>query len=201
MPAIFSEQQKGTIRLRMLEIGFQLIKKFGLKRMTIESVAKASGLAKGTFYTFFPSKEEFVFEIMQQKRTVVKQKLEERHQKHGPLDREQYRAYLQDVRDSDLGIYSYLTEEDVAWLHARWPEEYRLDPNVDERTTKWMLGHLGGLRPDCDWRILANCWKAMAILDINRELLYPEVYEQTLGLYREALLNYLYGEEERLQSK
>ena len=62
MPAIFSEQQKEKLREQLLITGFELLKQFGYRKMTIDDITKKCAIAKGTFYRFFKSKEDFVYE-------------------------------------------------------------------------------------------------------------------------------------------
>ena len=56
MPAIFSEQQKEKLREQLLITGFELLKQFGYRKMTIDDITKKCAIAKGTFYRFFKSK-------------------------------------------------------------------------------------------------------------------------------------------------
>ena len=53
MPAIFSEEQKEKLQISLMTTGFELLKKYGYRRMTIDEVTKSCGIAKGTFYHFF----------------------------------------------------------------------------------------------------------------------------------------------------
>lgn len=59
MPAIFSEEERKGLRLRMLDIGWELLRERGFRALRVEDVARRAGLAKGTFYHFFPSKDDF----------------------------------------------------------------------------------------------------------------------------------------------
>jgi len=60
----FSEQERKTITERLLDSAEELFCEYGLKKVTIEEIAKASVIAKGSFYNFFPSKEELYFIIL-----------------------------------------------------------------------------------------------------------------------------------------
>lgn len=60
----FSSQEKQTITERLLHVAEKLFCEYGLKKVTIEEIAKASLIAKGSFYTFYPSKEELYFELL-----------------------------------------------------------------------------------------------------------------------------------------
>lgn len=57
MPAAFTGQQRENLRLRLLEAGRKTLPIVGLKKVSIEELAAMAGIAKGSFYTFFDSKE------------------------------------------------------------------------------------------------------------------------------------------------
>ena len=78
----FSAGEREIIRQRLMREGERLFAAFGVKKVTVDEIVRATGIAKGTFYTFYPSKEHLYIEInfqLQQKlfeniETVVKKK-------------------------------------------------------------------------------------------------------------------------------
>jgi AcrR family transcriptional regulator len=75
-PRIFTTTQREELRIRMLDAGFELIKKHGMTHASVEKITQAAGLGKSTFYNFFSSKEEFVTDIMEYQRDREKQHFE-----------------------------------------------------------------------------------------------------------------------------
>jgi AcrR family transcriptional regulator len=65
MPKGFSEQEKVRIRQSLLERGRELFEQYGLKKTSVEELARAAGISKGAFYLFFNSKEELFLEILE----------------------------------------------------------------------------------------------------------------------------------------
>lgn len=65
MPKTFTEKEKEIIRNSLIQNGRELFSIFGLKKTSISELTKAAGIAQGTFYTFFDSKEELYFEILE----------------------------------------------------------------------------------------------------------------------------------------
>ena len=57
------ERAAQETRARLLKTGLKLIKKYGLENISVENITAATGVAKGTFYTYFKRKEDIVFEI------------------------------------------------------------------------------------------------------------------------------------------
>lgn len=71
MPKPFSEHEKETIRLQLREKGKKLFEKQGLKKTSVDELAKAVSISKGAFYLFYESKEELFLEIMEQIETEI----------------------------------------------------------------------------------------------------------------------------------
>ncbi len=60
----FDEREKTIIRERLLTRGKETFARYGLQKTTIRTLAKAAGISTGSFYLFFPSKEDLFFEIL-----------------------------------------------------------------------------------------------------------------------------------------
>lgn len=59
----FSDNEKEVIRQRLLTEGERLFTTFGLKKVSIDEIIAATGIAKGSFYAFYPSKEHLFMDI------------------------------------------------------------------------------------------------------------------------------------------
>lgn len=195
MPAIFNEENKELIQQKMLDNGFELIKKYGVKRMTVAEIAKASGLAKGTFYTFFPSKEEFVYQIILKRRDMVKTKYIELIEKYGQIGRKELEEFFAYIREADISAYKYMTEQDLNYLATKWPKEYNFNPKADEETTLWLMKYMKDINKDVNWKVLANFMKTLAMMEMSQDMLHADALAETSAVFREGILDYLYRKE------
>jgi len=71
----FTDREREIIRNDLVATGRELFGTFGLKKTSIEDLTKAVGIAQGSFYTFFNSKEELYLEVMDREGEAIKQKL------------------------------------------------------------------------------------------------------------------------------
>lgn len=60
MSAAFTIEQQDNIRVQLFETGIRLMSEVGVQHMTVSKLTNAAGIAKGSFYNFFESKEDFV---------------------------------------------------------------------------------------------------------------------------------------------
>ena len=77
MPKTFTEKEKEIIRNTLIQKGSELFSKYGLKKTSITELTNAAGIAQGTFYNFYDSKEELYFEILELEEANSEQDLEE----------------------------------------------------------------------------------------------------------------------------
>ena len=61
----FSENEKQRINSKLLLEGARLFTTYGIKKVTIDELVEAVGIAKASFYTFYESKEYLYLEIVQ----------------------------------------------------------------------------------------------------------------------------------------
>ena len=77
MPKTFTEKEITAIRNTLIREGRELFNRYGLKKTSISQQTEASGIAQGTFYRFFDSKEELYFEILKLEESNSDQFLED----------------------------------------------------------------------------------------------------------------------------
>lgn len=65
MPRSFDTKEREQIKITLSEAGERLFSKYGHKKTTVDDIAKEAGIAKGSFYSFFPSKEALYFHILE----------------------------------------------------------------------------------------------------------------------------------------
>lgn len=69
--AKFTEKEKEEIRQCLLTKGKELFTRYGLDKTSIDDLVQGCGIAKGSFYKFFSSKEELFFIILQKQEEVT----------------------------------------------------------------------------------------------------------------------------------
>ncbi len=65
MPKGFTQAEKEQIQRDLLLKGKALIIENGFKKTSVSSITKAVGIAKGSFYMFYESKEELFIDILE----------------------------------------------------------------------------------------------------------------------------------------
>ena len=59
----FSDKEKEMIRDRLRSEGEKLFSAHGLRKVTVDDIVQAAGIAKGSFYSFYENKEYLFMDI------------------------------------------------------------------------------------------------------------------------------------------
>lgn len=65
MPRAFSEGEQQLIRSRLLAAGKRLVAERGIRGVVVEELAREAGIAKGSFYAFYPSREDLILSVLE----------------------------------------------------------------------------------------------------------------------------------------
>lgn len=147
MPAIFSEEERKGLRLRMLDIGWELLRERGFRALRVEDVARRAGLAKGTFYHFFPSKDAFLQEMVAENRRELSAGLEELLAVDGGPEEGRVRACLHELWHSERLVFRCVGLEDYRRVCQTLPEGFQLGPVAGSGIIGGLLKHVA---PECD---------------------------------------------------
>lgn len=58
MGKAFSDIEREAVRNRLIEVGEDCFNRYGLQKASVEEITENAGIGRGTFYRFFPSKED-----------------------------------------------------------------------------------------------------------------------------------------------
>ena len=75
MPKKFTDKEKEIIKKSLIKTGNEHFSIYGLQKTSITDLTKSVGIAQGSFYNFFNSKEELYFEILENEEAETEQYL------------------------------------------------------------------------------------------------------------------------------
>ena len=143
----------------------------GIRATTVEQLARASGISKGAFYLFYPSKEALFFAIVEEVETTMQARLEEQvaEAPHDAL-RLLLRASLQ-ARDENPLFDVAISEEAVAVMRTMPPEEQEAFLRRDIEMTRSIAARLAaaGVTVKVSPEVLAGLLRAMVFVGMHRD--------------------------------
>ena len=193
---VFTEAERAEYREKMLAAGFDLRKQYGMTHMSVAKITEAAGIGVSTFYNFFPSKEAYVYDVMEYRKRMIPvfiKKALNGKEKAGPAET---RNYLKIMIDEDYSIFPSLSPEDEKRLLEMLPEQVRPDLQKETRTSMMFFQQMEGIRPDVNIALVTNLIKIYVLGAEGRELLHDAAYEETMERMRDVIIYEIFGRTE-----
>ena len=193
---VFTEAERAEYREKMLAAGFDLLKQYGMTHMSVAKITEAAGIGVSTFYNFFPSKEAYVYDVMEYRKRMIPvfiKKALNGKEKAGPAET---RNYLKIMIDEDYSIFPSLSPEDEKRLLEMLPEQVRPDLQKETRTSIMFFQQMEGIRPDVNIALVTNLIKIYVLGAEGRELLHDAAYEETMERMRDVIIYEIFGRTE-----
>ncbi|AJS58737.1 TetR/AcrR family transcriptional regulator [Paenibacillus sp. IHBB 10380] len=122
MPKIVTEHEKEMVREAMYTKGIELIRKKGVKRVTVEDITNATNIGKGSFYSYYNSKEELLYTIIKKSENRMFEKVESVLSEKIKLKERLIKA-LKEIYLAADSIVLYVSPSDIEYLLRKLPDE------------------------------------------------------------------------------
>mgnify|MGYP004501202097 FL=1 len=190
---VFTEEERAEYREKMLNAGFELLKQYGMTHMSVAKITEAAGIGVSTFYNFFSSKEEYVYEVIKYRRKMIPEFIKialNGKEKAGP---EETRTYLKMMIDEKYSVFPSLTPDDEQRLLNMLPEQAGPNLQLETETSYKFFQYMDGVRPDINIALVTNLIKVYVLAAEGRDILHDKAYEETMERMRDLILYELFG--------
>lgn len=116
MPRKLTEYEIQEQKDYMYQKGITLIREKGVMNITLEDITQASQMAKGSFYRYYKTKEQFLYEVIKRNEAYYFSKM---------IEDKDIKKSFEKYFLSDKFLFSYLLPEDLDYLLRRLPKEFR----------------------------------------------------------------------------
>ncbi|MBP3233345.1 MAG: hypothetical protein J6M65_02820 [Eubacterium sp.] len=180
MPKIFTEENRESLRIKLLDEGFIMSKKGGLSSVNIDKLTADSYIAKGTFYNLFVNKSEFMYHMMIHERNRAKDKLVSYLNDKGKLTKDSLKDYLMWLSSENPNVFAYLTEAEKKRLVSSWKDKYIEDEDNDSETMNMLISLIDTPSKNTDWKLACNYMKLLAVSLTMRNIFIQDNYEDMI---------------------
>lgn len=196
MPKIVSEEEREKVREAIYQKTIVLIRQKGIRGITVDDIANAVGISKGSFYHYYPSKEAGLYEVIRRSESELFGSMEE-NMSHMPIEKIQIRKFFHEIFLAPESIILFLSPIDLEVLLRKLPQEYR--DREDEKITDYFqrclnLLHLNENQMEVV-ALLTDCLGVIATKGAFRE----KSTQKALDILIDAISDYLVGEKGDVQ--
>ena len=193
MPNAFTEEESKRIRQELILAGIRLSKELGVQKMSVEKLTAAVGIAKGSFYLFFGSKEDFILEVAayasEETQKMLLKKLNGRTQ----MSAHEFMEFFNEYLHSDLDLMNGLTVSDFYWLKNHIKKQVLFDPDIQIKTAQFWLSLISDVREGVDTGTFVNLIKSIYAIREHSDTMVIASLENSVRILLHTIEIYISG--------
>ena len=196
MPTAFTNEEMKQIRSKLITAGIRLSRELGLHKMSIEKLTEAVGIAKGSFYLFFGSKEDFILEIARYTGEETQKLLISKLNGRSQMSAHEFIEFFDEYLHSEFDVMSRLTVNDFLWLQKHIKKQALFDPDSQVKTAELWLSLIDDVREGVDVGTFVNLIKSIYAIREHRDTMVKGSIESSIQVMLRAVEIYISGKGE-----
>ncbi|WP_163579368.1 TetR/AcrR family transcriptional regulator [Gracilibacillus saliphilus] len=195
----FSSREREIIQKELFEKGKELFGQFGIKKTSVEELTKAVGISKGAFYSFYNSKEELFFDILEHFESEFRERLLEDAFQPGINPKESLKHFLKKaiVMMEENPILDQFQKGEMNYLIRKLPEEKLKEHFGDEND--FFLQFVEeqkrrGIFEDYESKAVSGVFKMIFFVNMNKDGFDEDSYDEVIELLVDMVSSYLIKE-------
>lgn len=193
MPIAFTEEEMTKLRHELILAGIRLSRELGLQRMSVEKITSAVGIAKGSFYIFFDSKEDFILEIADYANRETEKMLLAALNGRRQMSAHEFIIFFNTYIHSDYDLMGGLTVNDFFWLQKHIKKQDLFDPDAQLKTAQLWLSLINDVRDGVDVGTFINLIKSIYAIREHSDTMVKASIENSIQVILRTIEIYISG--------
>ena len=189
MPIAFTEEEMTKLRHELMLAGIRLSREMGLQRMSVEKITSAVGIAKGSFYIFFDSNEDFILEIADYTNRETEKMLLAALNGRRQMSAHEFISFFNMYIHSDYDLMGSLTVNDFFWLQ----KQDLFDPDAQLKTAQIWLSLINNVRDGVDVGTFVNLIKSIYAIREHSDTMVKSSIENSIQVILRTIEIYISG--------
>lgn len=161
--------------------------------MSVEKLTAAVGIAKGSFYMFFGSKEDFILEVAEYTGAQTQKMLLSRLNGSRKMSAHEFMEFFSEYLHSDFDLMNGLTVEDFFWLKKHIKKQVLFDPDEQIKIAELWLSLINDVRPGVDAGTFVNLIKSIYAIREHGDTMVKASMESSVQVLLRTIEVYVSG--------
>ena len=184
MPKCYSEQEREYIKKRLKEEAAKCIATYGIRRTTVDELVKRVNIPKGTFYLFYQSKEQLLFEVILDQHDLIEQRLYQAVNGIDPsgFSAEQFTEIIFSFfkMAEQMPVLKVLNSDEIELLARKLPPEVLAEHlGHDDNMVEQIFSSLP-LKKNVDAKAVSAAFRMLYFATLHKEEVGEEQYDEAL---------------------
>jgi AcrR family transcriptional regulator len=197
-PKAFSDKERELVRLKLMDAADGFLSTTGIRKTSVEELARAAGISKGAFYLFYPSKELLFLDALEREQARMHEAVLAQVAGSSSMREGFVTALMRMYRDFKAKPWLLaFAGEDYELLLRRIPQE-RIERHIalDDASTGRLRELLGGM-PGFNTEIVSAALRMFFMGLLHRREVGEELIDGAFEFLVQAVADRIFKEGER----
>lgn len=193
MPKKFTEQEREWINHKLLKEGRRCFEIHGIKKTSVEELTRAAGIAQGSFYMFYGSKEELFYQILLEEEQRIRSIMFDSFSVGVPVTKEEIKLFLLQsfrmMEESPLVRQMFIKSE-MEQILRKLPKkllEQSFSEDKDYLVPYIRSWQSEGILADVDPELIVSMFRSLVLIVLHKDDIGEEQYPATIELLVEVV--------------
>ena len=197
MATAFTNEEKEVIRKKLHKAAKDCLQRYGVRKTTVDQMVAMSDISKGSFYSFYSSKEMLFFTVLEEYQIDIMNRLEEQLEQENQINANQFVQLLydfyQDFRYSF--VFTIFKNHEMELLIRKLPKEVITTHHLlDDRMAEKIVSRIN-IRETVSVEIVSALFRTIAMSILHIEEIGEKQFDTILKLLIQGIVGQIIEED------
>ena len=190
MATAFTDEEKKIIRKKLERAAKECLQRYGVRKTTVDQMVAMADISKGSFYSFYSSKEMLFFRVLEEYQIDIMNRLEEQLEQENQINANQFVQLLydfyQDFRYSFL--FTIFKNHEMELLIRKLPKEVITTHHLlDNKMAEKIMSRIN-IRESVSVEIVSALFRTIAMSILHIEEIGEKQFDAVLKLLIQGMV-------------
>ena len=197
MATAFTDEEKEIIRKKLQKAAKECLQRYGVRKTTVDQMVAMVDISKGSFYSFYSSKEMLFFRVLEEYQIDIMNRLEEQLEQENQINANQFVQLLydfyQDFRYSF--VFTIFKNHEIELLIRKLPKEIITTHHLlDDRMAEKIVSRIN-IRETVSVEIVSALFRTIAMSILHIEEIGEKQFNTILKLLIQGIVGQIIEED------
>ena len=197
MATAFTDEEKEIIRKKLQKAAKECLQRYGVRKTTVDQMVAMVNISKGSFYSFYSSKEMLFFRVLEEYQIDIMNRLEEQLEQENQINANQFVQLLydfyQDFRYSF--VFTIFKNHEMELLIRKLPKEVITTHHLlDDRMAEKIVSRIN-IRETVSVEIVSALFRTIAMSILHIEEIGKKQFDTILKLLIQGIVGQIIEED------
>jgi len=197
MATAFTDEEKEIIRKKLQKAAKECLQRYGVRKTTVDQMVAMVDISKGSFYSFYSSKEMLFFRVLEEYQIDIMNRLEEQLEQENQINANQFVQLLydfyQDFRYSF--VFTIFKNHEIELLIRKLPKEIITTHHLlDDRMAEKIVSRIN-IRETVSVEIVSALFRTIAMSILHIEEIGKKQFDTILKLLIQGIVGQIIEED------